>query len=114
MCPSTRQYHNITACNHLPNSPVCQEDIAAAEKIFGTSIGSLKGKTVSRTGTATEGDVDRVPQAIMEQFQTINLFINIMYVSQMPFLITTSRGIQFGMVKHLNNQQSNTVGKALN
>jgi len=68
MCPSTSQYHEITARNLLPNSPVSQEDIAAAETIFSTSIGALKGKTVSQSGPATDGNIAAVPPEILKQF----------------------------------------------
>jgi hypothetical protein len=51
MYPSTRDFQDIISKNILPNSPVCWDDIAAAEDIFGHNIGALKGKTVHTPGT---------------------------------------------------------------
>jgi len=82
MCPSTREYQHLTAHNLLPNNPVRREDIDAAEKIFGTNVGSLKGKTVTRAGPSTQGDVRSVPDDIMQQFRKANLLVDIMYVNK--------------------------------
>jgi hypothetical protein len=43
--PSTKDFLRIVARNQLPNCPITQDDILAAEDIFGPDIGSLKGKT---------------------------------------------------------------------
>ena len=43
--PTTKDFKNIIMGNLLPNCPVTQQDIDAAEDIFGPDLGSLKGKT---------------------------------------------------------------------
>jgi hypothetical protein len=46
--PSTRHYTCIVKGRLLPNCPISQEDIVAAEDIFGPEVGCLKGKTVCK------------------------------------------------------------------
>ena len=44
--PSLRAYLNIIKNNLLPNTPISITDVLNAERIFGPSLGSIKGKTV--------------------------------------------------------------------
>jgi spore germination protein YaaH len=44
--PSTEQYKQVVSRNFLPNCPINNADIDAAEDIFGQDVESIKGKTV--------------------------------------------------------------------
>jgi hypothetical protein len=59
--PSTRDYLRIVETNQLPNYPIERDDILAAEDIFGPDLGSLKGKTVQRSGPYRESTQPRAP-----------------------------------------------------
>ena len=48
MHPASRHMSNI-AISHLHNSPFTEEDIRAADDIFGLNLGSLKGKASKQT-----------------------------------------------------------------
>jgi len=113
MFPGDRAYDKIVNNNQLANCPMKRCDIAAAEQLFGKNIGSLKGKTAYRQGTPIVGQTEGVPPNIWERFQRTVLAINIMFMNKIPFLISISRGLHFGTVKVLKNQQIDTVGKAL-
>jgi len=67
---------------------------------------------VSRLGNPTDGLIDDVSSDIMEKFGEMNLFVDIMYVNWVPFLVTISRHLQYGMAEHLANRQADTVAKA--
>jgi hypothetical protein len=54
MFPNARAYSRIVDSNQLANCPVKRSDIAAAERIFGPNLGSLKGKTVYRLAADTQ------------------------------------------------------------
>jgi hypothetical protein len=64
MHPSHREYLKIADQQLLPNCPIQRADIAAAEDIFGTNLGSLKGKTVTRQGDHVRRQIDGVPPEI--------------------------------------------------
>ena len=51
---------------------------------------------------------------ILEQFQEVDLAIDLMFVNKVPFLITVSQGIHFGTVEFLTNCQVPTVTTAFN
>jgi len=96
---------HIIENNHLPNCPVTKADIMAAERIFGPDIGSLKGKTTQHNPHAIKQVVEPLPPEIMSQYWHVTLCADIMYINGIPFIMTLSRNIKFGMVKAIINQK---------
>jgi len=113
MFPRDRAYDKIVNNNQLANCPVKRSDIAAAERLFGKNIASLKGKTAYRQGAPVVGKTKGVPPSIREHFQRTVLAIDIMFINKIPFIITISRGLHFDTVKVLKNRQIDTISKAL-
>lgn len=52
--------------NLIQNCPVTHTDIAAAETIFGTNLGALKGKTVYQLGIPVARCIEGIPLVIRE------------------------------------------------
>ena len=71
--PSDRQFKDIADRNLLPNCPINSRDINAAAYIFGSDIGSLKGKTVRRTIPHVADKIIDVPLYIMKNYRNITL-----------------------------------------
>jgi hypothetical protein len=113
MYPSTRAFQNITSRNLLPNCPVSRDDIIAANDIFGSNLGSIKGKTVHRPGPSVNTKSDDVPDDIMCMYKNVILSIDIMFINKIPFFITISRHIHFGTVESIADRQSSTIAAAL-
>jgi hypothetical protein len=113
MFPGMREFQMITANNLLPNCPVRRADIIAAEDIFGSNIGALKGKTVHRSGKHVDGRVDDVPTEILKLYGNVVLSIDIMFINKVPFFITKSRNLHFATVESLTNRQITNVLAAL-
>jgi hypothetical protein len=114
MFPSTRELMDISDQHLLKNNPVQRADIKDAENMYGTNLGSLKGKTVTPKGITVAGQITGVPPAIKQKYQThVTLCIDLIFVNKIPFLLTISRGLHFGTVENLNNQQVPTIHKGL-
>jgi hypothetical protein len=92
---------------------VRRADIIAAEDIFGSNIGALKGKTVHRSGKHVDGRVDDVPTEILKLYGNVVLSIDIMFINKVPFFITKSRNLHFATVESLTNRQITNVLAAL-
>ncbi len=110
--PSTRNFIDIVNSNVLNNCPITAEDIQNAELLFGPNLGSLKGKTVRRSGAVVEPFVDNVPPALLDRCRDITLCADIMFVNKTIFLITISRQLKFGTGEVLENRKGPTILKA--
>ena len=109
--PSLRKFIEIVENNQLPNFPIVKRDILAAEDIFGGDLGCLKGKTVRRAPTQV-----KIPHASPQlplARKKVVLSIDIMYVNDIPFLMTISRDLQFGSAQALSDETYKSIYGAL-
>lgn len=113
MFPGVREYTKIADSGLIANCPVGCMDIRAAERIFGTNLGALKGKTVYHPSVPVSGRIEGVPPAILKQYQQVILLIDIIFINKIAMLLTVSRGICFGTMENLENCQVPTVSAAL-
>ena len=111
--PSTRTFLSIVDNNLLPNCPVTRDDIIAAERIFGTEVGSLKGKTVRKASASVEATQMAVPDSIMSRYQKVTVAGDIMFVNKLPFFVTISRHIKFSTAEYLSDQKTPTIVNAI-
>ena len=91
--PSTATFVEALKNNGLLNCPVTPADIEAAEQIFGTDIGSLKGKTTRRNPPIIDSGITPVPASVLEWYHNVTLCVDIMYVNQVAMMISVSRNI---------------------
>lgn len=112
MRPNTR-FMADTVIKSLANCPITRRDIAIAEDVYGPNLGSIKGKTPSRTVKHVHGNTDPVPPDILKRHGQLSIAIDIMYVNKIPFLVTNSRSLRFGTITHLSDKQTPTVSAAL-
>jgi hypothetical protein len=103
MFPGVCEYTKITKSKLIANCPVGRADIMAAEEIFGTNLGALKGKTVYRSGVPISGQIKGVPPAILKHYQKVILSIDIIFMNKIPMLLTVSCRLYFGTVENLAN-----------
>jgi hypothetical protein len=81
----------------------------AAEDIFGTILGSLKGKTPRSASVPVDEVVTAVPPTIMERCKEIVLAVDLMFINKVPMLVTISHGLKFGTVAHLKNKSKGQI-----
>ena len=62
--PSIQDFKAILRMNIIANNPVTIEDIETAEQIFGSDIGSLKGKTTRKKPIPVVDDYIAIPEEL--------------------------------------------------
>ena len=107
--PSTKDFIRIIDNKLLPNCPITQDDIIAAEHIFGPDIGSVNGKTVRRTGEQVQARITNIPIMIMSRYRDVVLGADIMYVNKIPFFMSISRNIRFATSEVLPNRTTKSI-----
>jgi hypothetical protein len=83
--------------NLIANCLVTREDIMVAEDIFRTNLGSLKGKTPQKASVVIEQKVSSIPPEIMNVHHDVVLAVDLIFVNEIPLLVTISHGIKFGI-----------------
>jgi len=98
----------------IPNSPITKEDILHAEDILGPNLGSLKGKTVRKTPERVVlNSLDNLPVELLTEHGNVTIAIDIMYINEIPFMMTTSRAIHFGTAEMIKNKTKLTIIKSI-
>ena len=83
------------------NCLVTRQDVEVVYKIWGAYIAALKGKMTRQTPSSVVLDIVQIPKEIRELHHNMTLSVNIVFVNNIPFLITLSRNIQFTTVTHI-------------
>ena len=94
--PSDTNYKWILRSNQVQECPVTMEDANIADKIWGKSVPSLKGKTMRTAPAHVPSDIVAVPVEIQE-------------LNKILFFIMLSRNICFTTVTHLANCKTATI-----
>jgi hypothetical protein len=102
--PSYNDFIAIIKNNLLLNSKIMPRDVLHAEAIFGKDLGALQGKTTRKRPDRVITDYIHVPDDIMRYHNKVVLAIDVMTIAEMPFLITTSRDIQFTTIEKLSSK----------
>ena len=83
--PSYRHFCKIVRSNQLRNSPILEEDVRAAEDIFGPSLACLKGKTVRHPVSHAWVELTKVPITILQKYKDVELVGDVMRVNGILF-----------------------------
>ena len=81
--------------NAINNNPVTMEDIALAEAIFGSDIGSLKGKTTRQKPMPVVNNQVEIPRELIAAQKHVTLYMDTMNVNGLSFLTTISGNIYY-------------------
>ena len=107
--PSYDHFRQILRSNQLKNCPVIEEDIVAAEDIFGKSLMCLKGKTTRQSTPHARVPLMKLPYEIVERYQDVQLVGDVMSINGIRFVITKSRHIKFTTVQFIPNAKVQTL-----
>ena len=80
----------------VQNFRITRDDLKDANDIFGTSIKSLKVKTVRKSVEHIRLEIERIPAGFLDRYKNVTLTSEIMFVNKIRFSITISRHIPFG------------------
>ena len=96
---SNRDYKDMVSSKMIMKCPTTTRDINNANTIFGRNFRTLKGKTVRRQPRPVVSDYMEIPEEIKQMNRDVELSADIMFVNEIPFLVTISRRIMFTTVE---------------
>ena len=107
--PSEAHMHEIVSMRLLPNCEVSEQDIRNAQTIFGSDLGSLKGKTTRRGEPHVELATRPISHGIMSRHREVTIGFDVMYVNNIAFAVSVSRAIKFGTVEAIKDRKASTL-----
>ena len=94
---------------NLTNSKVTARDVYRAIDIWGPDVGSLKGKTTSHQAKIEE----KLPVTGRKHETEQMMYIDIMFVNQIPYLVMVLQSIEFLFVSKLAKRDEKTLWNSL-
>ena len=110
--PSTRDLIYILNHKLLPNVPYTSDDVRRAERIYGTDLGSLKGKTTRRRPPKVD-TTETVPPPIQAKHKDVALAMDVMHINDVSFLVMTSRLFRFSTMDAIPNKDDETLIRSI-
>jgi hypothetical protein len=111
--PSLRDFKIAIQGNFIRNCPVKIADINLAEKIFGSDIGTFKGKSTRRTPLPIAPDYVDIPQELILAQREVTLYIDGMFVNNIPFLSSISEALKYRMVDPIDSFSTASISESL-
>ena len=102
--PNSRYLQHLIQNNLLPGCDLTANDVKIADHIYDHDLGSIKGKTVGSSSEQVKIPLSSIPPEIMSKYQCVILTVDVMFVSKIPFFITTSCDIKFNTIEMLGSQ----------
>ncbi len=109
LAPTIKDLKYVVQSNSIKDNPVTEEDIKIAEDIFGPEVAVMKGRNTRSRPTPVTQDYIAVPKKLMKIHNNVHLFMDIMYVNELPFLTCISKNIMFRHAVSLKNTKSDEL-----
>ena len=94
---------------HLANCPITRHAIHVAQDIYGPNLSSLKGKTIQWTLPHLPSGVNPIPLDLLERHPSVTIVLDILFINNIPLLLSRSWGLKFMTIEALPNRQIKTI-----
>ena len=111
--PTVENFKHVLLQNLIKNCPVTVEDVTIAEKIYGPDISALKGKSTRPKAKMVRNDWVEIPPEITERHDSLNYYMDVMYVNGMPMLTGIDQTINYRAVIPLESRKPEHFYNAL-
>ena len=93
---------------HLVNCLITRH-IHVTQDIYRPNLSSLKGKTIQWTLPHLPSGVDPVPPDLLERHPKVTIIMDILFINNIPLLLSMSCGLKFMTIEVLPNRQIKTI-----
>ena len=114
-CLSEQDMEYLVSSKELDDCLVTPHDLRNANAIFGgPDIAGVRGKLVRRDPQRVITDYVGIPRDFLKLHTHVTLIANVMFVNNIPFLVTLSCGIKFVTAEHVKSKTAKQLAKSIN
>ena len=99
--------------NFFKNCPITEEDLDVADKIYGPSASTLKGKTKRKTPDTVVDDWIEIPKELLEPNANLDLCIDIMFINNVALFVSIDKAIKFRFCCELENRTKDAIYRGI-
>ena len=97
----------------VKDCPITIDDVKIMNDIFGPNVYMLKGKTVRTRPHKVVSNYIEIPDRLLDAHKRIVLCIDIMYVENLPFLVTVSLNVKYFTAYYLKDRTKESLMTAI-
>ena len=101
MLTTVKNFKHMVSINMISKFPIPVAEIRNAEKIYGLSMASLKGKSTSIKTRLSINYYINIPRDIYKNNSNIELFIEAVYINGVAFILSLYRQVKYRSIIHL-------------
>jgi AAA ATPase containing von Willebrand factor type A (vWA) domain len=111
--PAQSRIEKIVKGNFIANLPITLADVRRAERIYGPSVPSIKGRTTRRPPASVQDLIPvGIPRSLYEEYKFVTICLDFFYVNKMPMMHGISRKLchrwtAFPESRNLNEMKRN-------
>jgi hypothetical protein len=98
--PTNHKFLGMVRSNMVANCDVTESAIKNAHAIFGLNLAGVRGRTVRIAPESVRVDHIQIPRVILDRHRIVTLTVDCMFVNGVPFLVSTSRGLNLLTAEH--------------
>ena len=108
-----KNLNNVVSTNIISNFPISVADLIKYDKIYGSSMTSLKGKSTSSNPRPVIKDDIHIPSKVYKNNSNIELCIDTIYISCVEFIVSIDRQVKYISIIHITSQNEEEFSKGL-
>jgi len=111
--PTQREYQGLVHQKFWQDCPITPSDIANAHKNFGPDLANIRGKMVRCKPEHVSTEIVDIPRQILSNQKHVALSVDVMFVNQVPFLVSLSRNINLMTIEYVPCWSASKLGLLL-
>jgi hypothetical protein len=111
--PTKQEFVGMVRGKLITNCPVTVQDVHNANQVFGPDLANLRGKTTRTKPEQVRVDFVKIPWDFIEMHKYVTIVADMLFVSGLPFLVTSLRGISLLMIEFVPLQTAKRLALTL-
>jgi hypothetical protein len=112
--PTKQEFMGMVCEKLIANCPVTVQEVHNANQFFGTDLANLRRNKTTRTKPEqVKVDYVKIPHDFIKMHKYVTLVADVLFINSLPFLVTSSRGINLITIKFLPLQTAKHLSLTL-